>query len=154
MIALGVFFVSGLIHILGILISEPFRILMVIIMQPPGFVFLLGVATGFLIIGGILCFRREYWRACLASALFAAFFVGFNIVHFSDLSPFSWGAPWRHYIYIGWPLWVMLIAAAISVIFVVCTKKEWQEISDLVDGNVSYGRWDPFLPRRGGDVHN
>jgi len=141
LITLGVLFACGLIHILAILIMmDRFSILMVI-MQRPSLVFLLGlaVAAAFRITGGIFCLMRKYWRVCLASALFAVFFVVFNIVYFSALSPFSWRWPWSDYIYMGWPIWVMLVAAVISVIFVLGTKKEWQEISDSVDGKVSYG---------------
>ena len=140
LITLGVLFVCGLIHILAILITDHFSILMVVIKRP-SFVFLLGlvVAAEFVITSGIFCLMRKYWRVCLASSWFAVFFVVFNIVYFSALSPFSWGWPWRDYIYMGWPIWVMLVAAVISVIFVLRTKKEWQEFSDSVDGKVSYG---------------
>ena len=140
LITLGVLFACGLIHILVILIMmDRFSILMVV-MQRPSLVFLLGlvVAAAFRITGGIFCLMRKYWRVCLASASFAVFFVVFNIVYFSALSPFSWRWPWSDYIYMGWPIWVMLVAAVISVIFVLRTKKEWQEISDSVDGKVSY----------------
>ena len=138
LITLGVLFACGLIHILSILASEHIRVIMAVITQRPRLVLLLVVATEFLIAGGILCLMRKCWRACLASASFAAFFVVFNIFYFSGLSPFLLGWPWRNFIYVGWPTWVMLIAAVISVTFVVRTKKEWQEISDLVDGEVSY----------------
>jgi len=140
LITLGVLFVCGLIHILAILITDHFSILMVVIKRP-SFVFLLGlvVAAEFVITSGIFCLMRKYWRVCLASSWFAVFFVVFNIVYFSALSPFSWGRTWRDYIYMGWPVWVMLVAAVISVIFVLRTKKEWQEFSDSVDGKVSYG---------------
>ena len=131
LITLGVLFVCGLIHILAILITDHFSILMVVIKRP-SFVFLLGlvVAAEFVITSGIFCLMRKYWRVCLASSWFAVFFVVFNIVYFSALSPFSWGRTWRDYIYMGWPVWVMLVAAVISVIFVLRTKKEWKEISD------------------------
>jgi hypothetical protein len=129
LITLGVFFVCELIYILAIL-TDHFSILMVV-RQRPSFVFLPGlvVAAEFLITGGILCLMRKYWRVCLASASFAVFFVVFNIVYFSALSPFSWGWPWSDYISTVWPIWVALVAAVISVIFVLRTKKEWQEIS-------------------------
>jgi hypothetical protein len=136
LITLGVLFVCGLIDILATLIMIHFSILAVVI-PTPSFVFLLGlaVAAAFRITGGIFCLMRKYWRVCLASASFAVFFVVFNIVYFSAWSPFSWGWSWSEYIYMGWPIWVMLVAAVISVIFVLRTKKEWQEISDSVDGN-------------------
>ena len=94
-------------------------------------VILLGlvVLAAFHITGGILCLRRKYWRVCLASASFAVFF--------SVLFP--WGLLFSNFISMGWIPWVMLVAAVIAVIFILRTKKEWQEISDSVDGKVSYG---------------
>jgi len=138
LIALGVCFACGLIHILSILASEHIRVITAVITQHPSFVLLLVVASEFLIAGGILCLMRKHWRACLASAWFAVLFVVFNIVYFSGLSPFLLGWPWRNYIYIGWPTWFMLVAAVISVVFVLRMKKEWKEIWDSVDGKVSY----------------
>jgi len=139
LIALGVLFACELIYILlSIIIMDQYPFMVVI--KRPSFVFLLGlvVAAEFAITSGIFCLMRKYWRACLASAWFAVFFVVFNIAYFSRLSPFSWW-PWRDYIYMEWPIWFMLVAPVISVILVLSTRKEWQEISDSVDGEVSYG---------------
>ena len=138
LITLGVLFVCGLIDILVILNMVHFSIITVVTPRP-SFVFLLGlvVAAAFRITGGIFCLRRKYWRVCLASTSFAVLFVVFNIVSFSDLSPFSWGWAWSDYIYMGWPIWVMLVAAVISVIFVLRTKREWQETSDIMDSKAS-----------------
>ena len=143
LITLGGLFVGGLINIL-VIINIILSSLLMVFIPRPSFVFLLGlvVAAAFLITGGIFCLMRKYWRVCLASASFAVFFVVFNIVYFSAWSPsflllyWEWSEwPWSDYIYMGWPIWVMLVAAVISVIFVLRTKREWQEISDLVDGN-------------------
>ena len=94
-------------------------------------VILLGfvVSAAFHITGGIFCLRRKYWGVCLASALFAVFT--------SVVQPPGWLL--RSNISTGWTIWVMIVAAVISVIFIVRTIKEWQEISDSVDGKVSYG---------------
>ena len=129
MITLGVLFVCGLIILAILYIMVHFSILAVVIPRP-SFVFLLGlvVAAAFLITGGIFCLMRKYWRVCLASASFAVFFVVFNIVYFSAWSPFYWEWSWSYYIHTGWPIWVMLVGGVISVIFVLRTKKEWQEI--------------------------
>jgi len=87
-------------------------------------VFLLGfaVSAAFPITGGILCLRRKYWEVCLGSALFAAFS--------SVLLPVLLSYTSLSIIYTsrGWTIWVMLVAAVISVIFILRTKKEWQEI--------------------------
>ena len=104
-------------------------------------VFLLGlvVGTAFDISGGICCLTRKYWRVCLASASFAVFYLAFCFASYLGWSEFLWGSLWSDYIRGGWPIWVMLVAAVISVIFIVRKKKEWQEVSDSVDGKVSYG---------------
>jgi hypothetical protein len=140
LITLGALFVWGLIDILvtfDIMSRSP----LMVFIPPPSFVLLLGlaVAAAFLITGGIFCLREKYWGVCLASASFAVFFVVFNIVYLLDLYPFYWESSWSYYIYTGWPIWVMLVGGGISIIFVLRTKKEWQEISDSVDGKVSYG---------------
>jgi hypothetical protein len=139
LITLGALFVWGLIDILATFYIMSHSPLMVFIPHP-SFVLLLGlvVAAAFLITGGIFCLREKYWGVCLASASFAVFFVVFNIVYLLDLSPFYWESSWSYYIYTGWPIWVMLVGGGISIIFVLRTKKEWQEISDSVDGKVSY----------------
>ncbi|MDH4067617.1 MAG: hypothetical protein OEU97_01615, partial [Dehalococcoidia bacterium] len=136
LITLGVLFACELIHVLTILDWYYHSPLMMVI-RVPSFLFLLGlaVAAGFLITGGIFCLMRKHWRICLASTSFAVFSVVFNIVYFSALSPFSWGWPWEQYIYMRWPIWVMLVPAVISAILVLRTKKEWQVISDSVDSN-------------------
>jgi len=86
------------------------------------------VSAAFNITGGIFCLRRKYWRVCLASASFAVLFSVFD----------SGGSLLSSNILMGLINWVMLVAAVIAVIFILRTKKEWQEISDSVDGKVSY----------------
>jgi hypothetical protein len=76
------------------------------------------VPVAFHITGGIFCLRRKYWGVCLASALFAVFSSIFQPPERLLRSNIS----------TGWTIWVMLVAAVISVIFIVRTKKEWQEI--------------------------
>jgi len=85
----------------------------------------------FSVAGGILCLRRKYWRVCLASASFGVLLSVFD----SGASIFGW----QVIILRGWINWVMVVAAIIAVIFLLRTKREWQEISDSVDGKVSYG---------------
>jgi len=144
LITLGALFVWGLIDILAtfyIMFNSP----LMIFIPPPSFVLLLGlvVAAAFLITGGIFCLSEKYWGVCLASASFAVFFVVFNIVYLLDLYPFYWESSLSYsslsyYIYTGWPIWFMLAGAVISVIFISYRRKEWQEISGSVDGEVSY----------------
>ena len=139
LIALGVLFQCGLIFALFVL-GIVFGIRMSLPTAVPGFVFLLGlvVAAAFDISGGIFCLTRKYWRVCLASASFAVFYLAFCFASYLVWSEFLWGSSWSDYIRGGWPIWVMLVAAVISVIFILRTKKEWQETSDSVDGEGSY----------------
>jgi len=132
LITVGVLFLCGLIFILVVL-DIMFGILNILsylsfLIPVSGFVFFLGlvVAAAFDITGGIFCLRRKYWRVCLASASFAVFFLVFYLV----LSPFPWLSSWSDYISTVWPIWVMLVAEVIAVIFILRTKKEWQEVSD------------------------
>lgn len=87
-------------------------------------VFLLGfvVSAAIPITGGIFCLRKKYWEVCLGSALLAAFS--------SVLLPVLLSYTSLSIIYTsrGWTIWAMLVAAVISVIFILRTIKEWQEI--------------------------
>ena len=83
------------------------------------------------ITGGILSIGKRYWGLCLISALLAlvggiysvvnALLLGFTIGYLSE----TWGA------------WLLVVGALISIIFISLRKKEWQGISDSVDGTVS-----------------
>jgi hypothetical protein len=96
-------------------------------------VILLGLVVlgAFHITGGVFCIRREYWGVCLASASFAVFFSAL----FSRVSLFLLSIN----MLMECITWGTLVAAVLAVIFILRTKKEWQEISDSVDGKVSYG---------------
>ena len=88
-----------------------------------------GVAA-FHITCGIFCLRRKYWRVCLASASFAV------LIAVCDSASGGW--VFSGNIAMGSIPWVVLVAALIAVIFIGLRRKEWQETSDLVDGEVSY----------------
>jgi hypothetical protein len=86
----------------------------------------------FLIVGGVFCLRRKYWGACLAAALFAVGFIGipstidyFRYVATHKLGPLSDGP-----ISMTWGIWIVLLGAVISTIFIIRRKKEWSEIRD------------------------
>jgi hypothetical protein len=82
------------------------------------------------ITGGILCIAKKYWGLCLISSLLALvggiYAVAQTLVLGDSIS-------------IYWETWILIVGALISTIFISITKKEWQEISDSVDGKVSYG---------------
>ena len=139
LITLGALFAWGLIDILTTFYSMSNSPLIGLTLYPSS-VLLLGllVAAAFLITGGIFCLMRKHWRVCLASTSFAVFSVVFNIVYLLDLYPFYWESSLSYYIYTSWPIWFMLAGAVISVVFISYRRKEWQEISDSADGEVSY----------------
>ena len=89
------------------------------------------VPSAFFVIGGVFCLRRKYWRVCLASASFAALIGIFVVVTVSLGRAIFLGE--------GWIPWIAVLAAVISVIFISRTRKEWQEILDSVDCEVSKG---------------
>jgi hypothetical protein len=125
LIILSVFGLSGLVFFLSELmirlpsvpLSAVFSILWYI------------VPAAFYVIGGVFCFRKKYWRVCLASASFAVLVVVFVVVEpFVMLGRFA----------MPWIAWVAVIGAIISTIFISLSRKGWQGISDSMDGKVSY----------------
>ena len=77
------------------------------------------VYGGFLVAGGVLCFKRRYWGLCLVSALLTLFFKIIPLVE----------VLLRGHLYITWGTWIVLPGALIATIFISRTRKEWQEIS-------------------------
>lgn len=78
-----------------------------------------------LVIGGVFCLRRKYWRACLAVALVALAigisstidYVRYIGTHTGHLGPIS----------TTWGIWVLLLGAAVSTIFIIRSRKEWSD---------------------------
>ena len=135
LIVLGVFFIYILIDVV-VVFGIDFFLAPFVPIFPQGFllgVFLIVfvVSAAFHITGGILCLRRKHWRVCLAAASFA--------VLFSVFDPGGSLLSGNVRILPGWISWVMLVATVIAVIFILRAKKEWQEISGSVDGEVSNG---------------
>jgi glucose-6-phosphate-specific signal transduction histidine kinase len=132
LITLGVLFLYLLIDVLVVFGISFFLVPFYPIPQAPIAAFILIgliVPAAFCVTGGIFCLRRKYWRVCLASASFAVFFLVWDLG----------GSLLSSNIPMGLIPWVILVAEVIAVIFILRTKKEWQEISDSVDGKVSYG---------------
>jgi membrane protease YdiL (CAAX protease family) len=80
--------------------------------------------------GGVFCLRKKYWRVCLASASFAVFMAIVTVVEPSVR---------LGRLLMPWIAWFVVIGAVISTVFIAVSKKEWQEISDSVDYEVSNG---------------
>jgi membrane protease YdiL (CAAX protease family) len=79
--------------------------------------------------GGIFCLRKKYWRVCLAAASFAVFMAIVTVVEPSVV---------LGRLVMPWIAWFVVIGAVISTVFISLSKKEWQEISNSVDGKVPY----------------
>ena len=90
-----------------------------------GIYIVLIVWGAFLVTGGLLCLKRRYWRVCFSSALAAVFLM---IVYLTG--PLDTAV---------WLDWFVIITGVLPIIFVSLTRKEWQDISDSVDGEVSNG---------------
>ena len=78
------------------------------------------VPVAFSIAGGIFGLRRKCWRVCLASASFVVLLSVFD----SAVSLLTW----QFLILRSWVNWVTVAVAVVAVIFIVLTRKEWQEI--------------------------
>ena len=126
MIIFGVAAMSLFIVNVSGLITNPYED---IVGVPPDYVYIIIAALAvFFIVGGVFCLRRKCWRLCFTSSLLLHILM--TVLIFSQLFFFSWMLPlWLSLI----PVWIL------PLIFICFTKKEWQEISDSVDGKVSDG---------------
>ena len=86
----------------------------------------------FAFIGGILCLMRRHWGICSASSIAA---VVLGVVGLPLVGGW-WGIPGFLVGFFGFAL--VLVGGIVSTVFISWRKKEWQEISDSVDGKVSY----------------
>jgi len=89
------------------------------------------VYAALLVTGGVLCVRKKYWELCLTSALLALVVGIVPVV--AQLLRGSLD------VLVAWENWIVVVGAVISTIFISLMRKEWKEISDSVDGKVSYG---------------
>ncbi len=126
LILLGVFGLRGLIFLLQELVirfsSIPFSVVFTIMWYI--------IPVVLFVSGGVFCLRKKYWRVCLASASIAVFMAVFTLVEpLVVLGRFV----------MPWTAWFLVIGAVISTVFISLSKKEWHEISDSVDCEVSNG---------------
>jgi hypothetical protein len=132
LIILGALNVPGLLVLRGLVLSLIFSHIPIYVV--PG-ILLAIVQAPLYITGGIFCLTRKYWRVCLASASFA-FLVGIYGLVAVLLS---------RYTFESWSDWniaralVLFTVEVIAVIFIIRRKKQWQKISDSVDGEASNG---------------
>lgn len=119
LISLGVFGIVGL--IMGLSNSGVYAELLRYILPILG-----RIASGALLVaGGVFCLKRRYWGACLASAL-VALLIGIP----STIDYVRWiktGMGPSGPISMTWGIWILLLGAVISTIFISLTKKEWQK---------------------------
>ena len=76
----------------------------------------------FIIIGGVFCLKKEYWKLCFASSLCLSVFM------FFDALPTFYLIQSLNMHYLGVQL-ILLAWGIIPVILVLIRKSEWQEIS-------------------------
>ena len=84
-------------------------------------------SAALLISGGVFCLQRRYWGACMASALVALLigisstidYLRYITTNIGPLGPIS----------MTWGIWILLLGAVISTIFIIRRKKEWKKIS-------------------------
>ena len=81
-----------------------------------------------LVAGGVLCFRRRHWGVCLVSAVIT---LAFWII--PSVAVLAAGG-----LSLGWRYCIIVVGTVIATILISLRKREWQEISDSVDGKVSY----------------
>jgi hypothetical protein len=90
------------------------------------------ILGAFAFTGGVFCLKRQYWKLCFASALLAVAVMIFQIAVRGDLLRYKiLNAS-------GWWIWSFIITGTLPIIFVSLRRSEWKEISDSVDGKVSY----------------
>ena len=91
-------------------------------------IFFAFIVTGaFIIIGGVFCLKRKYWKLCFASALLAVLMMIFWWPGIFGFLPRA----------SAWWVWSSIIAGILPLIFVCIRKREWQEISDIMDSKAS-----------------
>ena len=117
LISLGTVGLAGLVISLTYIPSELLRLIFPILGR---------IASGVLLVaGGVFCLRKRYWGACLASAL-VALLIGIP----STIDYVRWvqTAMWPlELISMTWGIWILLLGAVISTIFIAVTKKQWQK---------------------------
>jgi hypothetical protein len=94
------------------------------------------VFGGLLIAGGVYCFKRKHWGLCLVSAVFPLSLWITRVARW--LVAVVAEGSLEGGLSLVWHLWIVVLGTLISTIFISIRKKEWQEISDSVDGEVSY----------------
>ena len=124
-IAAGIILIiSGTVGLIGLVISLT-GIYVNLLPYLPSILWRIGSAA-LLVSGGVFCVRRRYWGTCLASALFALFIGVSSTIDYlryittnrmGPLGPIS----------MTWGIWILLLGAVISTIFICLTRKEWQK---------------------------
>ena len=86
------------------------------------------VLGGFLVAGGVYCFKRRYWGLCLVSAV-VPFCLWITVVAVWLVEGLVEGTLEGGLSSFG-RMWIMTLGTLISTVFISVRKKEWQEIAD------------------------
>ena len=90
------------------------------------------VYGAFVVAGGVFCLKRKYWGACLISGLIVVLDWIVPVVE-----ALARGSNLGVWLLMNWVMWIVVVGAVVSIIFIIRRKKEWQEISDSVHSEVS-----------------
>ena len=104
--------VLGMILLLGLVVVSLYDPLAVI--SSPVSIFNTIVSI-FIIVGGIFCFYRRYWKLCFASALATVSLGIFSLVGYPSSD--------------NWIAWSFALWGILPIIFIYRKRREWQEIS-------------------------
>ena len=126
-IAAGIILIiSGIVGLIGLLMSLT-GIYLHLLPYLPRILWRI-VSIALLVAGGVFCLKRRYWRACLASALLALFIgISSTIDYLRYIATNRFGPLSDGPISMFWGIWILLLGAVISTIFICLRKKEWQK---------------------------
>jgi hypothetical protein len=95
------------------------------------------VFGGLLVAGGVYCFKRRYWGLCLVSAVVPLSLWITQVARWL-VRGVAQGAL-EGTLSLFWHFCIVVLGTLVSTIFISIRKKEWKEISDSVDCEVSNG---------------
>jgi hypothetical protein len=84
------------------------------------------ISAAFTVTGGVFYLKRNYWKLCFASALFAVLMMIFLMLGIVEFPEILW-LPCFSPLLQPWWAWPFIITWALPIIFVCIKKREWSE---------------------------